>query len=108
FTSSVMACSNNFANTDTFAGGPLAGQTKTAWFENGGASEILTDDVSVLAANGFATNTASTDVSVTATDLSTTDSFFESVNYIGAVSDQDTTSNWYKWVEAAVAAANAD
>ena len=108
FTSSVMACSANFTDTDTFASGPLEGQTKTAWFENDGANQILTDDVAVLADNGFATNTAAAEVTVTATDLSTSDSFFESVNYIGAVSDQDTDSSWYKWVEAAVTAANAD
>ncbi|MEO2268605.1 hypothetical protein [Pseudoalteromonas pernae] len=108
FTSSVMACSANFVGSDTFAGGPLAGQTKASWFENGGASEILTDDVAVLADNGFATNTASTDVTVTANDLSSLDSFFDSVDYIGAVSDQDTDSSWYKWVEAALAAAQAD
>ncbi|MEJ2913596.1 hypothetical protein [Pseudoalteromonas sp. C12FD-1] len=108
FTSSVMACSANFTDTDTFASGPLAGQTKTAWFENDGANQILTDDVAVLADNGFATNTAASEVTVTATDLSASDSFFESVNYIGAVSDQDTDSSWYKWVEAAVTAANAD
>lgn len=108
FTSSVMACSANFTDTDTFASGPLEGQTKTAWFENDGANQILTDDVAVLADNGFATNTAASEVTVTATDLSATDSFFENVNYIGAVSDQDTDSSWYKWVEAAVTAANAD
>ena len=68
----------------------------------------VVDDVAVLADNGFATNTAGAEVTVTATDLSTSDSFFESVNYIGAVSDQDTDSSWYKWVEAAVTAANAD
>ena len=76
--------------------------------KNDGANQILTDDVAVLADNGFATNTAAAEVTVTATDLSTSDSFFESVNYIGAVSDQDTDSSWYKWVEAAVTAANAD
>ncbi|MBH0041094.1 MULTISPECIES: hypothetical protein [unclassified Pseudoalteromonas] len=108
FTSSVMACSANFTDTDTFASGPLEGQTKTAWFENGAANQILTDDVVLLADNGFATNTAASEVTVTATDLSATDSFFENVNYIGAVSDQDTDSSWYKWVQAAVTAANAD
>ncbi|TMO89759.1 hypothetical protein CWC14_19225, partial [Pseudoalteromonas sp. S3260] len=71
--------------------------------------EILTDDVSVLAENGFATNTASADVSINANDLSGLDSsFFESVDYIGAVSDQDTSSSWYKWVETAVNAAAQD
>ncbi|MEL0639697.1 hypothetical protein V6260_03645 [Pseudoalteromonas aliena] len=108
FTSSVMACSANFTDTDTFASGPLEGQTKTAWFENNDANQILTDDVMLLADNGFATNTAASEVTVMATDLSTTDSFFENVNYIGAVSDQDTDSSWYKWVQAAVTAANAD
>jgi len=108
FTSSVMACSANFTDTDTFASGPLEGQTKTAWFENGGANQILTDDVVLLADNGFATKTAASEVTVTATDLSAADSFFENVNYIGAVSDQDTDSSWYKWVQAAVTAANAD
>ncbi|GAP73663.1 hypothetical protein ABMY44_00845 [Pseudoalteromonas sp. Cnat2-41] len=109
FNNSVMACSSNFTDTDTFAAGPLAGQTKASWFENSGSSEILTDDVSVLAENGFATNTASADVSINANDLSGLDSsFFESVDYIGAVSDQDTSSSWYKWVETAVNAAAQD
>ncbi|MEM0515764.1 hypothetical protein WCN91_10140 [Pseudoalteromonas sp. YIC-827] len=108
FTSSVMACSSNFADSDTFVGGPLAAQSKATWFENGGASQILTDDVALLAENGFATNTASTDVTVTANDLSELGAFFDSVDYIGAVSDQDTDSSWYKWVEAALTAASAD
>ena len=109
FNSSVMACSSNFADTDTFAGGPLAGQTKASWFENSASNEILTDDVAVFADNEFATNTASTDVTISANDLSMlNDSFFETVDYIGAVSDQDTSSSWYKWVETALAAAAQD
>ncbi|WP_016706595.1 hypothetical protein [Pseudoalteromonas haloplanktis] len=109
FNNSVMACSSNFAETDTFAGGPLAAQTKASWFENGGSSEILTDDVVVFADNGFATNTASTDITIAANDLTILDdSFFETVDYIGAVSDQDTSSSWYKWVETALAAAAQD
>ena len=46
---------------------------------------------------------------ISANDLSMlNDSFFETVDYIGAVSDQDTSSSWYKWVETALAAAAQD
>ena len=103
-----MACSASVTDADAFGGGGLEGRARAAWGGGDGANQILTDDVAVLADNGFATNTAAAEVTVTATDLSTSDSFFESVNYIGAVSDQDTDSSWYKWVEAAVTAANAD
>ncbi|MFC6440755.1 hypothetical protein [Bowmanella sp. JS7-9] len=114
FHNSVMACDSEFADADgTFNSGKepaaLTGTTLTDWFDNSGANERIAASATVLAADGFSTNTASTDITISANDLSTLDSsFFDSAAYIGAVSDQDTSSNWYKWVEAAVAAADAD
>ncbi|OUR61670.1 hypothetical protein A9Q74_08210 [Colwellia sp. 39_35_sub15_T18] len=111
FTSSAMACVNEFKG-DTFGdSAPVALQAtaKTAWFDNSGANERIGGNASVLVANGFATDTASTDITVTADDLtSLNDDFFETVDYVGAVSDQDTGSNWYKWVETAITAADQD
>jgi hypothetical protein len=79
----------------------------TDWFEAAG-SQRISAAASVLS-NGVATATASADVTITENDLSTLDSgFFDSAAYIGAVSDQDTSSNWYSWVETAVAAAEQD
>ena len=113
FHNSVMACDVEFSDADgTFNSGKepasLSATTLTAWFD-GTSNQRIAASSSVLAANGFATNTASTDVTITANDLSTLDAgFFDSVNYIGAVSDQDTSSNWYKWVETALTAAAQD
>jgi hypothetical protein len=78
------------------------------WF-SGDSSEILGGNANVLAANGFSTLTTGSDITVTPFDVTTLDStFFEAVDFIGAVSDQDTTSDWYKWANAAYtnAAAN--
>jgi len=112
FTSSAMACVSEFKGDATFgSSAPVALQAtaKTDWFDNSGANERIGGNASVLAANGFATDTASTDITVTANDLtSLSDSFFDSVSYVGAVSDQDTGSNWYQWVETAMAAAEQD
>lgn len=113
FNNSVMACNVEFDDADgTFNSGKepasLTGTALSAWFD--GTSNIrIGSTASVLAANGFATDTASADITISANDLSTLDAgFFDSVNYIGAVSDQDTSSNWYKWVETALAAAEQD
>lgn len=105
FNNSVMACAAEFKDpTQT-----PAGMSVEEWYDNGGSNIRVAADADVLAENGFATNTASTAITISANDLSGLDSsFFDSVNYIGAVSDQDTSSAWYKWVEAAVTAANND
>jgi hypothetical protein len=113
FNNSVMACAAEFKDADgTFNSGKeaasLTGTLLTDWFD--GTSNLrLASTASVLAANGFATDTASADVTITANDLSALDaSFFDSVDYIGAVSDQDTSSSWYNWVETAVTASEQD
>ncbi|AWB67915.1 hypothetical protein C2869_16450 [Saccharobesus litoralis] len=103
FTTSVMACVNEFKSSDALPGG----EAKTDWFSNGGSNESVGGNADVLA-NAFATKTASTDITITATDPSTINTFFEAATYIGAVSDQDTSSEWYKWVEMAVNAAEQD
>lgn len=113
FNSSVMSCASEFAGADSFVSGSepdsLTATTKAAWFDRGGINQRIGEGADVFANNGFATNTASTDITITANDLSELDpSFFEPAPYIGAVSDQDTDSTWYKWVEAAVTAARAD
>ena len=111
FTSSVMACVNEFKGEQTFISGKepaaLTGTAKAVWFDNSGSSERVASTSSVLS-NDFATDVDSADITVTATDVTTIDSFFEEATYIGAVSDADTTSNWYKWVDAAVTAADQD
>jgi len=111
FTSSVMACVNEFKGEATFISGSepasLTGTNKSDWFDNAGSSQRVAATATVLA-NEFATDVDSTDITVTATDVTTLDSFFQSATYIGAVSDADTSSNWYKWVEAAVADAAED
>ncbi|WP_016955216.1 hypothetical protein [Catenovulum agarivorans] len=96
FVNSTLACDTDaeFAEAQfgASAGGTLVGTAKTAWFDNGGNTRIgSTSDV--LAANGFATNTSST---------------AKNANTTGALADTDTSSNWYKWVEAAYTAAKAD
>jgi hypothetical protein len=111
FTSSVMACVNEFKGEQTFISGKepaaLTGSTKEDWFDNTASSQRVASTSTVLA-NAFATDVDSADITVTATDVTTLDAFFMSATYVGAVSDADTSSNWYKWVEAAVAAADQD
>lgn len=104
FAGSTMACASEFNGDATFgadAAAALVGTDKTAWFDNGGNVRVGSAS-DVLAANGFATNTSSTALAAPVT------ASFGGSNYVGAVSDQNTESNWYKWVEMAVAAANAD
>jgi len=111
FTSSVMACANEFKGEATFMSGKepaaLTGTAKADWYDNAGSSQRLATTASVLS-NAFATDVDSADITVTATDVTTLDSFFKSATYVGAVSDADTSSNWYKWVDAAVKAAEQD
>ncbi|XPF94042.1 hypothetical protein ACM9HF_18825 [Colwellia sp. RE-S-Sl-9] len=111
FTSSVMTCANEFKGEATFMSGKepaaLTGTAKADWYDNAGSSQRLATTASVLS-NDFATDVDSADITVTATDVTTLDGFFQSATYVGAVSDADTSSNWYKWVEAAVTAAEQD
>ena len=103
FAGSTMACIAEFKGDASFsadAPAALVGTAKTDWFDNSGANVRLGTASDVLADNGFATNTSSTNLAAPSAEA--TDS------YIGAVSDQDTSSNWYKWVEMAVTAAKAD
>jgi hypothetical protein len=105
FVGSTMACASEFkgdANFSADAAAALVGTAKTAWFDNSGANNRLGAASDVLAADGFATNTASTALATASTDDKA------AANFVGAVSDQDTTTNWYKWVEMAVTAAKAD
>lgn len=114
FNNSVMACAKEFDDADgTFNSGKeassLTGVAMTAWFDNSGVNARVGENSVLLADNGFATATSSADLTISANDLSTLDtSFFDSVNYVGAVSDLDTNSNWYKWVETALTAAAQD
>ncbi|WP_440056400.1 hypothetical protein ACSLBF_20015 (plasmid) [Pseudoalteromonas sp. T1lg65] len=108
FESSVLACAANFKNGDSFSEN-VATENKLEWFENEGSNQILNGKLDVLAADGFSTNAESTNITVAVKDLSTlNDSFFENVDYIGAVSSKDTSSDWYKWVKEAIQAAEAD
>ena len=111
FSNSVMACVNEFKGEQTFISGKepaaLTGTAKADWFDNSGANQRIASTSSVLA-NAFATDVDSADITVTANDLSGLGAFFQAGNYIGAVSENDTNSDWYKWVEAAVTAADQD
>lgn len=111
FTSSVMACANEFKGEATFISGKepaaLTGTSKENWFDNSVSNQRLAATATVLS-NAFATDVDSADITVMATDVTTLDSFFQSATYVGAVSDADTSSNWYKWVDAAVTAAAQD
>ena len=113
FNNSVMACAAEFNDADgTFNSGSepatLTATLLSDWFD-GTSSQCIAETSSVLAANGFATNTESADITITPNDLSTLDAgFFDAAPYIGAVSDQDSSSSWYKWVETAVNAAEQD
>ena len=106
FDGSVLACDMEleFGDDLTFDGSKappaLLNTPKADWFDAGGSNVRLGSASDVLAANGFATNTSSANLPASAAGAVSA--------YIGAVSDQDTTSNWYRWVEAAVTAANAD
>ena len=105
FNNSVLACASEFADATQMP----ANMSVEQWYENGGVNQRVGGDADVISADGFSTNTSSTDVTISANDLSGLDSsFFDTVDYIGAVSDQDTSSAWYQWVEAAVTAANND
>lgn len=102
---SVMACVNEFAQDTTFADGT----TREVWFDNEGSNERIGGDATVFNADGISTNMSSPDITIAANDLSSlNDDFFDSVDYIGALSDQDTTSNWYQWVQEALEFARND
>lgn len=111
FSNSVMACVNEFKGEQTFISGKepaaLTGTAKADWFDNSGANVRIASTSSVLA-NAFATDINSADITVAANDLSGLGAFFQAGSYIGAVSESDTNSDWYKWVEAAVTAADQD
>lgn len=101
--SSIAACAALSASgkeTVTTASGTT---TVTEWFTKDGASEVVNGSDTVLANNGFST---SAEVTVTPTDMTSVDSFFEATNFIGAVSPSDTSSDWYKWAKAAFDNAN--
>ncbi|WP_404398519.1 hypothetical protein [Idiomarina loihiensis] len=106
FYNSVMACTNNFVNTgdNTFGDG----ETYSQWYDNGGVNEVLDGSATVLNDDGISTDMSSS-ITIEANDLtSLNDDFFTPVDFIGALSDDDTSSEWYQWVETAVAAADAD
>lgn len=107
FFNSVMACvaENEFASAALFANG----ETRQQWFDNAGSNERIGGNATVFNADGFSTNMLSPDITISANDLSTLDtSFFDTVNFVGALSNSDTSSEWYRWVQTAVAAAEQD
>ncbi len=107
FYSSVMACvaENEFTSGNLFANG----LSRQEWFDNGGENARIGGNATVFAADGFATDMSSSDITVTANDLSSLGNpYLEPVDFIGAVSSDDTSSEWYQWVEAALAAAEQD
>lgn len=107
FFNSVMACvaENEFSSNALFANG----ETRQQWFDNEGSNERIGGNATVFNADGFSTNMASPDITISANSLSTLDnSFFDTVNFIGALSNSDTSSEWYRWVQTALAAAEQD
>ncbi|MDV6316175.1 hypothetical protein [Idiomarina sp. HP20-50] len=104
---SAMACVNEFVNTgdNTFAGG----ETYSQWYLNGGVNASIGGNATVFADDGFSTDMSSADITVAANDLtSLNDDFFTSVDFIGALSSEDTSSEWYQWVQTALDAAEQD
>lgn len=107
FYNSVMACvaENEFNSNQLFADGT----SRQEWFDNGGLNSRVGGNASVFAADGFSTDMNSGDISITANDLSELDNdFFERVDFIGAVSSTDTSSQWYQWIQTALAVAEQD
>lgn len=105
FDNSVMACVNDFVQDTTFADGT----TRPDWFDNEGSNERIGGNATVFAADGFATDMSSTDITISANDLTALgDDYFASVDFIGALSAQDTDSEWYQWVQDALSAAEQD
>lgn len=106
FYSSVLACTNNFVNTgdSTFADG----ETYTQWYQNAGANEVLDGSAAVLNDDGISTDMSSS-ITIAADDLTVlNDDFFTAVDFIGALSNDDTSSEWYQWVDNAVTASEQD
>ncbi|MCC2604978.1 hypothetical protein [Planctobacterium marinum] len=97
FQNSVAACATLSDDTDLTAENGNT-TTVTAWFE-GGNSEVTGGNADVLAGNGFATATGSADITVSPFDVTTLGDFFTAVDFIGAVSDTDTSSDWYNWAK---------
>ena len=112
FNNSVTACVSEFDGGDTFATAPAQAlfSSKQDWYDAAGTSARIAANSTVLLANGFSTDNGSADLAtVTAIDPTTiTTANFEAGTYLGAVSEDDTTSQWFQFVEAAVAVANAD
>ncbi len=106
FYSSVLACTNNFVSTgdNTFSDG----ETYTQWYQNGSANEILDGSATVLNDDGISTDMSSS-ITIAADDLTAlNDDFFTAVDFIGALSNDDTSSEWYQWVDNAVTASEQD
>jgi hypothetical protein len=107
FFNSVMACvaENEFSSAALLP----SGESRQDWFDNGGSNERIGGNATVFNADGFSTNMASPDITISANSLSTLDgTFFDTVNFIGALSNSDTSSEWYRWVQTALAAAEQD
>ncbi|WAJ69777.1 hypothetical protein [Catenovulum adriaticum] len=107
--SSVAACAQLAATGSETVTGTDGTSTITVeeWFKNGDKNELLNAGATILADNGFATlPNADSDVTVTATDMSTVDTFFETTDFIGAISTTDTSSDWYNWLNDAYTNAN--
>lgn len=108
FVTSVAACAKlNADGADTVTAKADANKTVAlaTWFENSGSNELLNAGDTIL--QGFATlPKADADYTVDATDMATVDTFFETTDFIGAISSTDTSSDWYDWVNDAYTNAN--
>ncbi|MAL84601.1 MAG: hypothetical protein CMF11_09735, partial [Idiomarina sp.] len=66
-----------------------------------GSAAVLNDD-------GISTDMSSS-ITIAADDLTVlNDDFFTAVDFIGALSNDDTSSEWYQWVDNAVTASEQD
>ncbi|GAA0368946.1 hypothetical protein GCM10009092_36500 [Bowmanella denitrificans] len=101
--SSIAACAKLADDGKETVTAESGTTTVTEWFTKDGVSQVVNGSDTVLANNGFST---SSEVTVTPTDMTTVDSFFEATDFIGAVSAADTSSDWYKWAKAAFDNAN--
>ncbi len=99
---SIVACGINFKNPKNNPSFDLA----TWWAAQGNSA--LTPSHIVYATDGYRTALQMTDsdgnaVEVAApVDVNAIDPWFDQVDYVGAISEADTTSDWAKWVDMAM------
>ncbi|KZN38515.1 hypothetical protein [Pseudoalteromonas luteoviolacea] len=108
FHSSIFACAKNFEDINTPLQGDLASFDIAQWFTGGGNQLIgFANFENVLGADMATTNGTIKDkdgnnVAVESSKLSEDNSFFTDVTYIGALGEDETDTEWAKFVAESV------